>query len=66
MEDWTKIINFIKPGNLRDVGNPSYTTLASCLGGNDLLTRYKNGPAKNEDDETKVMNFFHIYIQICN
>ena len=51
MEDWKKVKDLITPGNLINLGNPSYFTLAACL---NLLVEYKNGPAKEEDDALKV------------
>ena len=51
MESWDIVTNLITPHNLYEYGNPRYETLASCLG---LLVEYNAGPAKNDNDETKV------------
>ena len=51
MGDWKKVKDLITPGNLVNLGNPSYFTLAACL---NLLMEYKNGPAKEDDDAIKV------------
>ena len=48
---WSSLIDFITPGNLQDLGNPEYSTLASYLG---LLTEYHSGPALKEGNHTKV------------
>ena len=50
-ESWYTIENFITPHNLLQYGDPSYATIASCLG---ILTQYNGGPAKAENNETKV------------
>ena len=51
VESWDLVKSLITPGNLMHLGNPNYSTLASCLG---LLTPYNNGPAKVAENETKV------------
>jgi len=57
-EDWEKITNLITPGNLRRLGNPSYETLASYL---DVLNEYLNGPAKGDNDETKLNSILNMW-----
>ena len=57
-EDWEIITNLITPGNLRRLGNPSYETLASYL---DVLNEYLNGPAKGDNDETKLNSILNMW-----
>ena len=51
MEEWKKVKDFITPGNLIKLGNPSYSTIAACL---DILDEYHNGPAREVDNSTQV------------
>ena len=54
VESWEIVTNLITPQNLIKHGSPEYETLARCLG---LLPEYKNGPAKEDSNETKVGHF---------
>ena len=56
--DWRVVTNLITPGNLRRLGNPNYETLASHL---NVLTEYLNGPAKGDNDETKLNSILNMW-----
>ena len=51
MENWKKIKEFITPGNLINLGNVRYSTLAACL---VLLEYYTNNLENLSDEDIKV------------
>ena len=63
MDNWDRVKDIVTPNNLIKCGDPSYSTLAACLG---IFEAYDNGPAKKEDDTAKVCIKFSKVNQLMN
>jgi len=58
MDEWNRVKDVITPSNLIRLGDPSYATLAACLG---LLDEYSRGPEKAEDNTTKLNELLNLW-----